>query len=317
VPEWEDETEAADEESDETPREGTRKMDGGLDIEEAVMASAGAGSAQAKVASAAAAEPAPTRRGIRSRVLRMIDVFVKTISPHEDTADESSSIANYGKNSEEVSEKTSLNQLRLDAAVPDQVYLDRAFEVAVSVCFLSSPKLTVGDLNHVKSGDVQVSWPKEIPYIQLRVCISAPECDVYEKASQSFRLYRGIDSPIFYFELTPRKLGAISIIVRVYQEDNSLGSARIRTNVREEEVGRVRMTVNSRTFQVPPGTQVFFGDYVAGNKATGVDQRGQQASGTQTNIDGGVGGPVASGNFESATAFGEGDAKDCREQEGD
>jgi hypothetical protein len=43
----------------------------------------------------------------------------------------------------------------------------------------------------------------------------------------------------------------------------------------------------------------------------------EQHIGAQTNIDGGVGGPVASGNFESATAFGEGDAKDCREQEGD
>lgn len=64
VPEWEDETEAADEESNETPREGTRKMDGSPDIEEAVMASAGAGSAQAKVASAAAAEPVPARRGM-------------------------------------------------------------------------------------------------------------------------------------------------------------------------------------------------------------------------------------------------------------
>lgn len=37
----------------------------------------------------------------------------------------------------------------------------------------------------------------------------------------------------------------------------------------------------------------------------------------QTNIAGNAKGPVASGKFESATAFGEGDAKDCREQEGD
>jgi DNA-binding transcriptional ArsR family regulator len=46
-------------------------------------------------------------------------------------------------------------------------------------------------------------------------------------------------------------------------------------------------------------------------------ERIEQHIGAQTNIDGGVEGPVASGNFESATAFGEGDAKDCREQEGD
>jgi hypothetical protein len=43
----------------------------------------------------------------------------------------------------------------------------------------------------------------------------------------------------------------------------------------------------------------------------------EQHIGAQTNIAGDAKGPVASGNFESATAFGEGDAKDCREQEGD
>lgn len=43
----------------------------------------------------------------------------------------------------------------------------------------------------------------------------------------------------------------------------------------------------------------------------------EQHIGAQTTIAGNVEGPVASGKFESATAFGEGDAKDCREQEGD
>jgi len=43
----------------------------------------------------------------------------------------------------------------------------------------------------------------------------------------------------------------------------------------------------------------------------------EQHIGAQTNIAGDAKGPVASGKFESATAFGEGDAKDCRGQEGD
>jgi hypothetical protein len=59
------------------------------------------------------------------------------------------------------------------------------------------------------------------------------------------------------------------------------------------------------------------GDFVGRDKHTGTDQRDQQVNGPQTNIAGDAKGPVASGNFESATAFGEGDAKDCREQEGD
>jgi hypothetical protein len=55
------------------------------------------------------------------------------------------------------------------------------------------------------------------------------------------------------------------------------------------------------------------GDYVAGAKKTGVDQRGQSVQGPQTNIRD-VKGPVASGHFESATSFG-GEAKDCRKNE--
>jgi len=59
------------------------------------------------------------------------------------------------------------------------------------------------------------------------------------------------------------------------------------------------------------------GDFVGRDKKTGVDQRDQQINGPQTNIAGDAKGTVASGEFESAAAFGEGDAKDCRGQEGD
>jgi hypothetical protein len=47
-----------------------------------------------------------------------------------------------------------------------------------------------------------------------------------------------------------------------------------------------------------------------------VIERIEQHIGAQTNIAGDAKGPIASGKLESATAFGEGDAKDCREQEG-
>jgi hypothetical protein len=50
----------------------------------------------------------------------------------------------------------------------------------------------------------------------------------------------------------------------------------------------------------PPGIQVLI-------------ERLEQHIGAQTNIAGGVEGPVASGQFESATTFGEGDAKDHRQ----
>lgn len=213
---------------------------------------------------------------------------------------------------EQTTEEFDLHKLRLDVAAPEQVFLGRVFEVAVSVRFPSSPKLTMDDLTSMRSGDVQVHWPEGVPYIQLRVCISAPECDFCKETSSSFRLYQEVDSPVFYFELIPKKLGPISIIVRVYQEENSLGSTRIRTEVFEEEVGAVKMMINSQAFQIPQGTQIFFGDFVAGSKSTDTDQRAQNVHGPQTNINDGVEGKVASGKFESATTFGDGDAKDCR-----
>jgi len=57
---------------------------------------------------------------------------------------------------------------------------------------------------------------------------------------------------------------------------------------------------------------IVHGDYVAGDKPTGVDQRGQDMHGPQTNIAGDVSGPLASGQFESATAVGCGEATDQR-----
>lgn len=57
---------------------------------------------------------------------------------------------------------------------------------------------------------------------------------------------------------------------------------------------------------------VIQGDYVAGDKHTDVDQRGQTVHGPQTTIAGDVSGPVASGQFESATTVGGGEATDHR-----
>jgi hypothetical protein len=81
--------------------------------------------------------------------------------------------------------------------------------------------------------------------------------------------------------------------------------------------GKLDDPAQEETSKREEGRVVVHGDYVVGDKPTGVDQRDQQVHGSQTNIAGDAKGPVASGKFESATAFGEGDAKDCREQEGD
>jgi hypothetical protein len=197
-------------------------------------------------------------------------------------------------------ELSALHNLRLDVAVPEKVCFRRTFEIAVSVRFPTSPKLTLDDLKLVQSGDLQVDWSEEVPRLRLRICVSAPECDIHGDNEQLFCLYKGFDSTLYYFELTPKKLGKISVIVRVYQETNTLGSARIRTTVyQEKEVGSVHIKINSHSLQIPQGTPIILGDYVA---------RDKHASD--------VSGSVVSGNFSGATAVGGGEAVDQRDAQG-
>jgi hypothetical protein len=148
-----------------------------------------------------------------------------------------------------------IETLRVDTAVPEQVYLDRAFDLAVVVRQHSSAILREDELKQIRSGDIQVSWPETKPHISLRVQISAPECRIHEADSYSFRLYAGHDSPIFYFHLTPKELGEISILVRVFQKDDWLGGARVHTIVKEHIVGNVQMVILSYDMPSILGTQ--------------------------------------------------------------
>jgi hypothetical protein len=155
-------------------------------------------------------------------------------------------------------------ELRLDAAVPDQVHLNRSFDLAVAVRHPSSPALAEDDLPRVRSGDLQVAWPETEPYINLRLQVSAPDCGIHDADSRSFRLYSAQDSPVFYFHLTPKKRGKIGIIVTVFQEDVSLGGARVHTLARDEVVGRVLLDVTSYDFH--PNVDDVFSLYVQSNE---------------------------------------------------
>ena len=121
-----------------------------------------------------------------------------------------------------------VQQLRLDVAAPDQVSQGQPFELAVAVRPLSSPVLAEDDLTRTKSDLVHVVWPEAEPYVQLAVQVIAPACQFHGPDSGQFRLYAGQDSPVFYFTLTPRQVGEMSLVVKLYQEDNWLGSARVR-----------------------------------------------------------------------------------------
>jgi hypothetical protein len=50
---------------------------------------------------------------------------------------------------------------------------------------------------------------------------------------------------VFYFHLTSKKAGEIGIIVKVYQEDDWLGSARVHTVAQEQVAGEVQVKLIS------------------------------------------------------------------------
>lgn len=148
---------------------------------------------------------------------------------------------------------TTPGDLRLDVAVPERAQVDRAFQIAVAVRQFASPPLVQPDLPVVSSGEAQVVWQGE-PFIRLRIEVSAPECTFHGPHSQTFRLFRQKDSPVFRFNLTPNVVGTINIIVNLYQEEDALGSAGTNTFVSEQPVGDVKLRLQSAQAATKPGT---------------------------------------------------------------
>jgi hypothetical protein len=148
-----------------------------------------------------------------------------------------------------------LLRLRLDAAVPNKVYVGRTFDLAVAIRHLNSPVLNESDLARVASGDVQVRRTESRPFVHLKLLVRAPDCRIAGENSCSFQLCLIQDSPVFYFQLIPKKGGEISIVVIVYQEDDTLGTARVHT-VASQVIGRTKVKTVSQLLpaKVPPGS---------------------------------------------------------------
>ena len=145
--------------------------------------------------------------------------------------------------------------LRVDAAVPEQVFVDRVFDLAVAVRQMTSPPLAVKDLPQIESGEVQTTWEAGTPLINLRAEVEAPDCEIVGKRSIQFRVVRGTDSPLLRFQLKPLRAGEISIVVTVYQEDYWLGSARVSTLAAEQTAqpaGKVQLTLTSQPIGQAP-----------------------------------------------------------------
>ena len=139
--------------------------------------------------------------------------------------------------------------LRLDVAVPEKVSLGKSFVLAAAVRQPSSPRLTGDEYEKVASSDAMVVWPSKQAYVQLGIEIIAPDCGIEGRDQISFQYSQSYDSTIHRFSLVPRVTGPINIIVNLYQEDESLGSASVKTTVSEEPVGRVEITTRSEEFK--------------------------------------------------------------------
>jgi hypothetical protein len=133
--------------------------------------------------------------------------------------------------------------LRMDVAIPPQVEVGRAFDLAVAIRQAASSLLAEEDLTKVASGAVAVSWEEATDKAVVRIQVTAPDCDI-DTPEQSVTLTRGRDEPPVYFLLTPHRTGRISIQVKVYQADLLLGNARIKTEA-AQDVGHVAMEVIS------------------------------------------------------------------------
>jgi len=134
---------------------------------------------------------------------------------------------------------------RLDVAAPAQATLHRPFSLAVAVRQNDSPRLAINELPVVHSGQAQLEWPADEPFVRVRVQVSAPTCTIAGEESYTFKLYRNLDSVIYYFSLTPQTTGPLTIIVRLYQETDFLGSAQAQTTVSEQVVGEVPLQLQS------------------------------------------------------------------------
>jgi pSer/pThr/pTyr-binding forkhead associated (FHA) protein len=142
-------------------------------------------------------------------------------------------------------QQNELAQLCCDVAVPTSVCVNQAFDLAVFIRQPSSPQLAEADLSQVQTGDVQLEWTDAQSSLLLRIQIEAPVCDIVGDVAQTFRLFRGQDSPKFYWHLIPRQVGDIGIIVKVYQVEEWLGSARVHTTAVQQLAGEVKLTLQT------------------------------------------------------------------------
>jgi SPFH domain / Band 7 family len=155
---------------------------------------------------------------------------------------------------EGIRDKVKPIDLRLDVAAPYAVPVEHVFELAVAVKLPDSPLLSEENLQQSKTSDVYLTWPKSQTAIELVIEVHSPDCLVYGNQHILFLLHRDRNSPVFYFQLTPKHPRSLSIVVVLYHERHGLGSVRL-TVLSEEivEEDRIKVQTQSAHIQIKKG----------------------------------------------------------------
>jgi hypothetical protein len=149
----------------------------------------------------------------------------------------------------------SINNLRIDAAGPCRVVVKQTFDLAVAIRRPWSPELHEQDLEQTSSGRVAMQWPILRKGVQMRLEVNAPDCEVLGDTSARFFLRKSQDSPVFYFQLSPLRVGDIGIVIKVFQQQEWLGSTRVHTSAYETEIGKVEISTASVSVLLEPKTR--------------------------------------------------------------
>lgn len=148
-----------------------------------------------------------------------------------------------------------ISSLRLDIAAPKKVFLSHDFILAVAIRKHSSPILSEKDLRNLDSGIAQIIWSDTSACLSLNIRLDAPNCTGNNE--RRIILVQNIDSPIFYFSLTPHKKGTIGIVVTLYQNDDALGSARLQVKV-QQKIGDEQNNMAIATMPIKSGVSNSF-----------------------------------------------------------
>lgn len=116
--------------------------------------------------------------------------------------------------------------IRLDVASPAQVLVGETFTVGVAVRQPDSPPLQIQDLPQVTSEEGEIFRAEDTEIINYRVELDAPDF-VVSNPSILFRLKKNENSRVKYFTLRAKKAGKLPVLVKAYQEQYEIASARL------------------------------------------------------------------------------------------